>query len=209
MNARTLALVVLLAGVTAGCSFDRRTGAFRCDNGEPCGDGRVCENGWCVLANQPGGDGGDGSGNNDASGIDGAFVCPQSCTRCEGDLCVIDCNTGGACATEVVCPAGIRCKVECGASACVAGIDCSAAQSCRIECTGQDACAGPITCSPGFCRLECGGSNSCVGGIDCSDSCACETLCTGSGACTPPPTCPTGCTSGQGECIINGQCNQC
>jgi hypothetical protein len=203
--------MVALAVLAVGCSFDRRSGAFRCDSGEACGPERVCQDGWCVSTSQPLADGGgDGDGDGDAGGPDGAFACPADCTRCDGDLCVMDCSVSGSCATEVVCPAGVRCKVECGTASCGAGIDCSAAASCRIECPNDQACAGLITCGPGFCRVECGGLDSCTGGIDCSGSCACDTFCTGAGSCAVAPSCTKPmCTSGVDCTSVMGQCNEC
>lgn len=205
---RIFAVALLAAALAAGCSFDRRSSQFRCDEGQSCGDGRVCEAGWCV---EPVGGQQDGGGGGGDAGIDAPFVCPAECTSCIDDLCVINCTTAGACPELVVCPAGVRCKVECGDSACGAGIDCSAAQSCRIECPANQACAGPITCSPGFCRIECDGADSCTGGLDCSSSCACDTFCTGTGSCTTPPTCPNPdrCVNGIDCTSVMGQCNSC
>jgi hypothetical protein len=205
-----LALIAAIGGLLiSGCSFDRRTSAFRCDQGEPCGDGRVCQAGWCVEVGGPGSDadvpGGDG-------GPDAAFVCPAACSRCDLDTCVMNCDADGSCPDLVVCPVGVKCKVECGgASSCAAGVDCSDAASCVIECSNNLACAGPISCGDFRCRVECDGADSCGGGIDCTDACQCDVLCGGTGSCVMPAMCPfAGQCAPSPECTsIQGNCNEC
>ncbi len=207
--------VTALAAAVAGCQIDRRSPGFACDTTADCEGGRICDQGWCVDTgsppdadpNQP-----DADPNAPDAGATDAFVCPSVCSSCDIDnFCIMNCPTAGSCPTPVVCPPGVRCKVECnGIGSCAGGIDCSAAISCRIECTQQDSCGGLITCGDGLCRVECMGASSCTGGIDCDQSCACDTFCTGTGSCTIAPLCPGPPQCQGGDCSsLQGQCNTC
>jgi hypothetical protein len=212
---RAASIAVLLAAV-AGCSFQRRSSEYACDVPADCGAGRTCENGWCVEIGGPVIDADPSAPDADPNAPDGAtpdaFVCPLGCTTCEGEICVITCNTsdvGAPCnAAPIVCPAGVACKVECLAgSSCASGVDCSQSSNCRIECTGTSACDGPLTCGEGPCHIECD-DGTCTGGIDCREACQCQTFCAGGSSCMPLPMCkiPTGggdCVGGQDECVAN------
>lgn len=200
-------LAALAATLATTCSFDRRSGQFRCDEGQSCGTGRVCQAGWCVEMIA-----GDAGSDPDADpAIDASFVCPSECTSCEGESCLIDCSVTGSCAIEVMCPTGLACNVTCGASACAGGIDCSQAADCVIQCPFNQSCSGPILCGTGSCDVQCGGPDSCTGGIDCSNACACDTACDGAGSCTTAPQCtdPTKCHSGIDCSSATGNCDSC
>ncbi len=220
-------LPAVLAIWSTAC-FDPRSDDYTCGPAGECAAGRVCQQGWCVVAAAiidsappdsyvPPYDGApDAIPPPDApplpdAGIADAFVCPPQCTDCVTAPCHIDCAVTGACPTLVVCPPGLQCKVECGPSACLAGIDCSAASSCIIECSGDGSCAGPITCGAGRCRAECGGAPSCTGGIDCATACQCDTFCIGVGSCAPEPLCPgpAQCDNGTDCTSVPGPCNTC
>ncbi|HTJ46507.1 MAG TPA: hypothetical protein VL463_30585 [Kofleriaceae bacterium] len=181
------AMLLSLAAMAIGwsCSIETRSGAFRCDNGA-CPTGRTCEAGWCVSNGTPDAPGGaDGNGNADA------FVCPPACSSCNGNTCVITCDTAGSCASQVVCPAGFACMVDCaGMNSCAGGVDCSTSSSCSVSCGGDMSCAGATTCGAGACNVSCGGPNSCGGVIQCSSSCKCDTSCGGAGSCKQTPLCP-------------------
>jgi hypothetical protein len=203
-----LLATVLLLGAT-GC-FDRRSDAYTCTLPSDCGDGRTCDQGWCVEV-------GGALADADPDAPDGepadAFACPAACSSCdESGTCLIACSAAGSCPTLVTCPPGIACKVDCsGIDSCLAGIDCSAAGSCRIECSLDRACAGPITCGTGVCLVECKGIDSCAGGIECRESCQCQTDCDGAGSCAIDPSCPeTGnCFQGGNCTFAPGPCNTC
>ena len=149
-------LVALSALVLAACSFDNRSGAFACPMGNECEVGRVCSAGWCVVegseidaSNLPTPDAPlipiDADLTPDADLSPDADTCPIACTSCVNGICLIDCNGPTDCSAEVVCPAGIPCRVSCdGITACAGGIDCSTASECRITCEGGSSCGGSI-----------------------------------------------------------------
>ncbi len=208
-----LLLAVALAG---GCSFQRRSEGYACEVPTDCGSGRTCDQGWCVEVGGPTIDADPNAPDADPTLPDGAppdaFVCPAGCNGCDGEVCLITCNTsdpGAACnAAPIVCPAGVACKVECLAGdSCAAGVDCSDSSNCRVECTGNSSCGGPLTCGDGPCHIECD-DGTCTGGIDCRTSCQCVTMCAGNSSCIPAPMCkiPEGggdCVGGQNECVAN------
>lgn len=218
IRAAALSWLAVLA-CTAGC-FDRRSKAFACEREEDCGNGRTCQEGWCVEAAAPTIDADPDAPDADPDAPDadpnapdaGPFECPPECGSCdETNTCIMNCAGDDSCPTTVVCPMGVKCKVECGgARSCMAGVDCSDASLCRIECMGTDSCAGLVECGAGTCLVECGdtngnGMNSCALGVDCDQSCQCDTLCDGSGSCAVAPTCPDppggqDCTAGDGDC---------
>ncbi len=205
---RALATAVAALLALSACAIDTRSEEYRCDGAGSCPFGRVCQSGWCVA---PGGDAGGGSLTDagvdiaDAgaapgdggptipdAGAQDASTCPDACSECMEDTCVIDCGADGSCSDTVVCPPGLACTVLCdGIQSCDGGIDCSAASSCDLRCTSREACAGSIECGAGACAVECSARDSCGDGIDCTRSCACDTRCTGNGACAPEPDCPT------------------
>ena len=203
--------LALLAICAAACSIDTRSQEYRCDGVADCPLGRACQDGWCVVA--PGAPADDAGGSIADSGVDildagtappddsGPPVpdagqpdgpgCPEVCTECVGDTCIVNCSDDGSCKDQVVCPPGLACTVLCdGNRACEGGIDCSDATSCDLSCTDAEACAGPIECGTGPCTVECSARDTCSGGLDCTQSCACDTSCTGNNACEPEPECP-------------------
>ncbi len=206
------ACALACALLAAGCTIDRRSDGFACKGPQDCAPGRSCEAGWCVTLA-----GGDASTFDAPVDLDGTpdgppFVCPASCTRCEGGICIIECSTDGSCSDTVVCPAGVPCNVRCnGQLACQRGVNCTQASSCAIECTNGSACIGNLTCGKGRCDINCTGASSCTAGIDCGQSCACDVRCIGGGTCSPAASCPGGaaCDTGPGCTSEGAACNKC
>lgn len=156
--------------------------------------------------------GGGGGGGVDAGVDAGSAVCDATTCAdgtCVNGACVIECQ--GQC-SEVVCPAGIPCVVNCQLSgSCASLVDCSAASSCDITCMGQNACAGGVLCGSGDCDIACFGMNSCSGTLDCGSSCACDTSCSPSSVCGNPTTCPLdqSCTSNSTCTSAGAGCDTC
>ena len=205
------ALVIALAA----CTVDTRSGPFRCDDGV-CDDGRICERGWCV----------------ETSLVDAApFVCPGSCDRCEGNLCVVECDSADDCG-EVTCPADLPCQVRCtgfascpdpvdcddasacdvlclGEQSCAGGVECAEDGGCSVSCDGEDSCLGAITSGDGATQVSCDGPDSCGGGVDCTGACSCDVDCGGLGSCQVPAACPNNCGDGDGCRNNTGNCDRC
>lgn len=194
------ALVVTAAALALhACQIDSRSGDFRCERETDCPGGRDCVDGWCVVD----------PGESDAGG-DGAT---SPCTRFDGETCLIDCLTPGACsAAPVQCPGTVPCAVTCsGTNACALGVSCGDAAACTVTCDGPGSCAGQVACGGGACTVTCGGAGSCAAGIACGQACACDTSCAGDGACAGAIACPgpPPCTSG-GQCTTApSQCDRC
>jgi hypothetical protein len=183
---RGLVAAALMLGCLAGCSVDRRSGAYRCEDPSECSEGRVCQQGWCVVGSAP----------------DAGPSCPAACTSCVAGRCVITCASAQDCPSRVVCPAGLDCDVTCtGNQRCTDGVDCSRAGDCTIVCEGVGACAAGVTCGSGACDVECSGVGACALGIDCSASCACDTECEDD-VCAAPA-----CPGDEGECERSGECS--
>ncbi len=209
-----LASAALAALTLAACGIDARSPLYRCEGPSDCASGRVCRDGWCVVA---------GDENPIDAGItppppDAAVVgepdaasCPAPCTSCDQDTCTVDCSVGGSCPDLVVCPPDLACIVVCaGTDSCGAGVDCSAASSCDIGCTARDACSGAVVCGAGPCEVDCSQRQACTGGVDCSDSCSCETRCSGFMSCHVQPQCPFFFCSDGFDCSAVGPgCDQC
>lgn len=217
--ARCSWLLLAMAGLAA-CSIEGRSGDFACEGAADCGDGRSCQNGWCVLPGGGADDGGlipqvdAGSGGGDATpGVDAAAaVCSDAiCDYCDNGTCVFFCTAGGSCPAGVECPPGLPCRVVCsGVDSCAGGVDCTAASQCTIQCTKNGACAGPVECGGGPCDVSCSAREACIAGVDCSDSCACTTSCSGADACGIGPECPLAtCVDGDGDCISGADCDVC
>ena len=183
-----VAAVLVLASL-AGCTVDQRSSSYRCDDPSDCSGGRVCQQGWCVVAGTP--DAGTPSG------------CPASCESCIAGTCVIECEDAQDCADRVECPPGLDCDVTCtGSMRCSLGVDCSRADDCTVVCDGLGACAGGVICGTGECDVDCSGLGSCTQGIDCSGSCACDTECSNESGCGPRV-----CPGDGGACERSGECN--
>jgi len=171
--------LILLAFVTA-CSVNHASDKYACNETTPCSDGRVCDNGFCVLAGSIDAPKPMGDANRTDSNTAG---CPAGCTTCsvQQKTCLIDCQFGG-CNNTVTCPAGYKCDIRCNLdNSCRNGVNCQLGTGCEIECSGKAACQN-IQCGAGPCDVACGGTQSCRG-VNCGNSCACDVACTGSQAC--------------------------
>jgi hypothetical protein len=182
-----LIIAIGLLALSAACSFNSRSGAFECSDTSPCSDSnRVCSDGWCVIS-------GAGTPDGPVGAAADAFVCPSECTRCESEVCVIECAATNSCPATVLCPAGVACRVQCnGVDSCANGIDCTMATECQLNCGGVDSCAEKLDCGAGLCDINCSGIDSCAAGLNCSDSCDCNA------------SCPLGC--GVNECPGSSAC---
>ncbi|MGE0548060.1 MAG: hypothetical protein AB7O24_06735 [Kofleriaceae bacterium] len=152
-----LATAVLLAVI--GCTVDRRTPSFECDDNSDCEIDRRCDldTGYCVLR--------------------ASADCPDACTSCglfDPTECNISCNSSGECAS-VECPAGYHCNVQCTAPEACGDIDCTDATACDVSCSSGTSC-GDITCGQGRCSVQCVSPGAC-GEVECSDSCSCSVTC--------------------------------
>lgn len=184
-----VAVVALVLASLAGCSVDRRSSGYRCDTPSDCSGGRVCQQGWCVVASAP--DAGSGP------------PCPAACDSCVAGTCVIECKNAQDCPDRIVCPAGLDCDVTCmGNQRCSQGVSCSASGDCTVVCDGVGACAGGVTCGSGECDVDCSGTGSCGQGIDCSASCSCDTDCDDAAGCGTLM-----CPGDGGECERSGECS--
>jgi len=206
-----LCLLVTLAGVTGGCSFDG-SGLGILGDLPPAReaaelaltDGRVDRLADAAADAEAGpfpadaADAGDGTldqlGDHpvepdhpapDLPGLDLDPACPSVCDHCFGDTCVItDCDNG------CTCPDGMVCAVNCFGEACGGEIHCGGATSCAVVCQGE-ACGGHIHCeSAANCTVNCGGE-SCAGEINCGVG-ACIVTCQGE-ACTGQISCGLAC----------------
>jgi hypothetical protein len=171
-------LAVACAGVlVASCLVDRRTNDFECEVTAECTGGRVCDGGFCVLAEEP--------------------ACSEDCNGgCDpiNMTCTIICSAPGQCGS-VECPFGFECTINCNSPSACGSIDCDRGDSCVITCSASGACSS-IDCGDGRCDVTC--ANNGCGSIDCSDSCACDVACTG-------PACAMTCPSGDlAECTLDG-----
>jgi hypothetical protein len=218
-----LAFGTVLA-VLATCGFDTRSDDLVCEVQADCLDGRICEDGLCVLTTRidagPMADADPNAPDADPNAPDAMptldatpVVCPSECDRCEGNTCVIECVQADSCSNQIVCPSGLDCQVVCsGSASCNNGIDCSMADSCDLTCSTIGSCGGQLLCGTGPCNAVCSGTGTCDNGIDCSNSCACDTDCSGNGACDNAPSCPGPgtCTAGDDDCRSGPPpCNNC
>jgi hypothetical protein len=202
-----IAIIVFVSLSLAACSFENRSTSYECPTGNECESGRVCSQGWCVVADAVDIDA--APGQPDGLPPD-AFVCPADCSSCQGNTCIITCDGVDACPEVVVCPAGVACRVSCGGSnSCSGGVDCSLGSACNIECSGPGSCPLLTTCGDGVCNLSCDGLDSCGGGLDCSNSCQCDSSCPNGGTCNDhacpganPCTKADGCSSNSGACKL-------
>jgi hypothetical protein len=173
-----LAITLLIA--IAGCSVHHASDSFKCETTANCEQGRICDNGFCVLAGSI-----DAPKPIDARmGDGGNNGCPPGCTTCsvQQKTCTINCLMGANCNNTVTCPAGYKCEILCNSdNSCRNGVNCQLGASCSVECSGKSSCQG-VSCGAGPCDVACSGTQSCRG-VACGNSCACDVTCTGNQAC--------------------------
>lgn len=198
-----LALAALL--VLASCTVDRKSTVLACTMQSQCTDGRICDQGYCVLPSgtNPQDGGHDGPQQLDSSG------CPGECTSC--DIAASRCEIDGFGGANLACPAGWNCTIECLGTAVCGTIACDQAASCDVSCIGSAAC-GAITCGAGRCQADCQGAGACAS-VDCEMSCRCDVSCPtgdcgqlmcpqrpGGTYCTSDGTAGRPCKSAAGQC---------
>lgn len=167
-------LVTLVA-----CQVNHKSENFSCDEATPCEAGRICDNGFCVLAGSIDAPKPPGDARTDAP----TAGCPAGCTTCsvQQKTCTINCQFGG-CNNTVTCPAGYKCDILCNTdNSCRNGVNCQLGTSCNVECSAKASCQN-VQCGTGPCDVSCSGAQSCRG-VNCGNSCACDVTCTGSQAC--------------------------
>jgi hypothetical protein len=201
-----VAAVISIAIVATSCSVNHRSDQYACSQTSDCEGGRVCDNGFCIVA-----------GSIDAPRpADGpqqtpdANNCPAPCTSCniQQKTCTINCQTAN-CTNTVTCPAGYKCDIQCNAdNSCRNGVNCQMAASCNIDCTGKQSCQN-VQCGSGPCDVGCIGPASCRG-VACNNSCACDVVCTGNQSCAEGILCSSlGCRSGSGCTSVPAFCHAC
>jgi hypothetical protein len=200
-------LVVLFA-LVAGCSIDHKSGVYACTQQSDCNQGRVCDNGFCVVQGSI-----DAPRPLDSMGhFDGApNNCPPGCTSCNTaqHTCTIDCSLT-SCNGKVTCPTGYACDIQCKTdNSCRNGVDCTLSTSCTVECSGSQSCRN-VECGIGPCDVACSGASSCRG-IACGNSCACDVTCTGNSSCADGIQCTSAaCFSTSGGCTsVPTFCHSC
>jgi hypothetical protein len=196
------AVALAFAVSTPACNIEHKSGGYACEKNIDCESGRICNDGFCIVAGSidaaPRTDGPRG----DAMGS-GSGSCPTGCTTCNvtAKTCTINCMAGANCTSSVTCPAGYSCNILCNTdNSCRNGINCQLGKACNIECTGKQSCQN-VQCGAGPCDVACMGVASCKG-VSCANSCACDVTCTGNQSCgdavsCTSPACDTGsgCTS--------------
>jgi len=164
-----VSVTAMVLALVASCLIDRKSDQFRCDPGDDCGAGKMCDQGFCVP-----------------------LACPSACNGgCNIDnmTCDIECNGVGQCGSAT-CPPGFKCSIDCGKMNSCTSVDCTMAASCDITCSDRNAC-GSITCGSGPCDIRCTDTNAC-GAINCGGSCACDVQCNTIGTQCSTMTCPMG-----------------
>lgn len=202
---------VFAVGIAAvlSCSINHRSDQYSCAVNGDCENGRVCENGFCVV---PGAT--LDAPRNDAPGppIDAAASCPGQCTSCnmQQKTCTIDCKLTN-CSGKVTCPPGYNCTILCNVeNACRSGVSCEQSTACAVECTGRQSCED-VVCGPGPCAVECSGVQSCRN-VSCANSCACDVTCTGGQSCSEGIRCTSfACrnNTGRGCTSVPAFCHSC
>ncbi len=182
----------------------------QCSHSSDCVNGQVCgEDGWCaepsiaghceqrVAANDAARS--DGSRGSDAP--PDADLCAAAGTNgtCDQGTCVIDCSVANSCMVDIVCPAGVPCRVVCGDKACTHHVTCPPASACEVQCTGAYSCGDVIACGTAPCAVTCSGYASCHRHTSCANACACDVSCTGTMACGELSMCPLGTTCALGH----------
>ncbi|HEY5927429.1 MAG TPA: hypothetical protein VIV11_37350 [Kofleriaceae bacterium] len=204
----------------AGCyQPELRDCTVQCAAPTDCTGGQVCRNdGWCAMPGAKkcpeGGAAPDGGGEvtRDAA-PDSLDLCPMGCTNgtCDNGVCVIDCTAPFSCLNgDVVCPANLPCRVNCGDNSCAKKIICGMATSCEVNCQGEDACVDEIHCNNKRCDVNCTGFESCKKRTRCANSCACDVSCIGIGSCAEPSECSeSACRLGNGCSSLLTGCDDC
>jgi len=208
--------------IAVGCyQPEVRDCTVQCSAPTDCTGGQECRNdGWCAMPGAkkcPEGGAAPDSGNevttDAAPPADAVDLCPMGCTNgtCDNGVCVIDCSAPSSCQTsDILCPANLPCRVNCGESSCAKKIICGLATSCDINCIGQDACADEIQCNANRCDVDCTGIGSCKKRTKCMNACACDVTCTGAGSCPEPSECPgMTCKLGNGCSSLLTGCDDC
>lgn len=202
-----VAVTIAVTAVATSCSINHRSDQYACTSTADCDNGRVCDNGFCIVAGsidaprmdapKPGGD---------------ANNCPPGCSSCNvtQKTCTINCQLT-SCSNTVTCPAGYKCDILCNTdNACRNGINCQLSTSCSVECSGKQSCQN-VQCGPGPCDVACSGPASCRG-VSCNNSCACDVTCTGNQSCEDTIQCTSiACrsTNGLGCTSVPTFCHSC
>jgi hypothetical protein len=200
-----VAATIAVVAIASSCSINHRSDQYACTVSGDCSDGRVCDNGYCIVAGSI-----DAARPSDAAKPSDANNCPAPCTTCNvaQKSCTINCQSAN-CTNQVTCPAGYNCDIQCNTdNSCRNGVNCQMAASCNIDCTGKQSCQN-VQCGPGKCDVACIGGASCRG-VDCNNSCACDVACTGSQSCTEGIFCSSlACTAGSGCTSTPTFCHAC
>lgn len=145
---------------------------------------------------------GEASADTSAADVD-AGACPEACTSCVDNRCLIDCPGAKCAKSPIVCPPAMICRITCDGDAGKAceniDVDCSRAKSCRIDCNGVKDTCNDMKVNAGQAPLciTCKGANSACDQMTCTADAGCTRICNGGvgGACTAN-TCSSACTGG-------------
>ena len=198
------ATAVCIALLLAACTINHASDKYSCTKNTDCDPGRVCSDGYCVVAGSQ----------VDASRTDGpkgdGGTCPSACSSCNVSqrTCTINCQTSN-CTNTVVCPTGYKCDIMCNIDgSCKNGINCLNGASCNVECQAKDSCQN-VQCGTGPCAVNCAGASSCRN-VACGSSCACDVLCSGASSCSSGIQCSSfACKSGLGCTSVPALCHSC
>ena len=115
-------------------------------------------------------------------------------------ICGTACNP---CTSDIKCPEGMACSIDCPASGCAGAIDCRDATSCTVRCgrervhgcsfsaaaarvrsrvCGSNSCRGGVTGAGSMNTIVCSGTGSCRGRVSCSGM-SCQASCSGPQSC--------------------------
>jgi hypothetical protein len=208
-------LAALIVALAACYSPTLRDCTLQCASAHDCAGGQVCGNdGYCAAPDVAGHCVADAAASRDATRQPpDAKSCGALCTKgtCQDGTCVIDCSASSTCAGDVVCPAGIACRVVCGDQSCGHHVVCPPASPCTVDCIGDAACADVIQCGMASCNVTCSGPSSCHKPVACMNACACDVACTGAMSCPGASMCPQGpgCLYGHGCTSALPGCDRC
>jgi hypothetical protein len=202
------AMLVAVFALLASCEINHRSDDFACSKNTDCAMGRICNDGFCIVAGTI-----DAARPIDAPppGDGGSTNCPAPCTSCNvaAKTCTVNCSLTQACNQALLCPAGYKCDFQCNTdNACKSGINCQQSTGCTAECSGKSSCE-KVLCGPGPCTIACTGPSSCRD-VSCGNSCACDVTCSGSDSCQSGITCSSiACRSNRGCTSVPAFCNSC